>query len=60
MTPDPSQLPTAPVTGALDPYFTELAADEEPVTVGTLFLCIIILMIVAAFWVILYLQLVER
>lgn len=53
-------LPTAPATGAVDPYFTELAEGEEPVVVGTLFLSIVLLMIIAGFWVVIYTHLVGR
>ncbi|HET7470862.1 MAG TPA: hypothetical protein VFJ81_14360 [Gemmatimonadales bacterium] len=59
MTPDPRP-PTAPGTGTTRPELTELAPDEEPSTPGTLFLCIILLMIVVAFWAIIYLRLLHR
>ena len=52
--------PTAPATGADDPYFTEIAKGEEPVTTGTLFLTMIILMIIGAVWIVVYLRLLER
>lgn len=41
-------------TGSSDPRLTELAPEEEPVTTGTVFLTLIILMIIAAVWVIMY------
>jgi len=47
-------------TGSTDPRATELAPDEEPRTTGTLFLVMIILMIIAAVWVIMYLRLLDR
>ena len=52
--------PAAPATGAVDRAFTELAAGEEPVATGTLFLTVVILMIIAAFWAIIYLRLLDR
>ncbi|HET8622083.1 MAG TPA: hypothetical protein VFM14_00830 [Gemmatimonadales bacterium] len=42
------------------PERTELPPEEEPVTTGTLFLTIVILMVIAAVWAIMYWQLVER
>jgi hypothetical protein len=50
----------APATGTSDPRKTELAPDEEPVTTGTLFLTMIILMIIGAIWVIIYGRLIDR
>lgn len=52
--------PDAPATGAVDRAFTELAPGEEPVATGTLFLTVLILMIIAAFWAIMYIQLLDR
>jgi hypothetical protein len=52
--------PTAPGTGTARPELTELAPEEEPSTPGTLFLCVILLMIIAGFWVIIYLRLLHR
>ena len=56
----PEPLATAPATGSLDPYFTELEEGEEPVVVGTLFLSIILLMIIAGIWVVVYMLLIGR
>ncbi len=50
----------APAAGTTRPDPTELAPEEEPSTPGTLFLCLILLMIVAGFWVIIYVQLLGR
>ncbi|HEU4642986.1 MAG TPA: hypothetical protein VFS44_11075 [Gemmatimonadaceae bacterium] len=50
----------APATGSSSPERTELAPQEEPSTPGTLFLCVILLMIVAGFWVVVYLELLHR
>ena len=49
-----------PATGSADPDDTELLPGEEPKTTGTLFLVMIILMIIAAIWVILYIRLLDR
>lgn len=51
---------SAPATGSADLAETELTAEEEPVTTGTLFLTLIILMIIGAFWVVVYLRLIGR
>lgn len=42
------------------PQRTELPPEEEPVTTGTLFLTMVILMVIAAVWVIMYWHLVGR
>ena len=55
-----SNAPAAPATGSADRAFTELAPGEEPVATGTLFLTVIILMIIAAFWAIIYMRLIDR
>jgi hypothetical protein len=57
---DPADFPTAPATGAIDPAFTELRPGEEPVATGTLFLTTILLMIIAGFWIIIYMRLLDR
>jgi hypothetical protein len=49
-----------PATGSADPAKTELAPGEEPVTTGTLFLTMIILMIIGGVWVIIYWRLIDR
>lgn len=51
MNPDPPLRPSDP---------SEFSPEEEPSTPGTLFLCVILLMIVAGFWVIIYLRLLNR
>lgn len=58
----PEKEPTraAPATGSSDPAETQLAREEEPDTTGTLFLTIILLMIIAAFWAIIYVRLLDR
>jgi hypothetical protein len=52
--------PDAPATGTRLPEHSELAPDEEPSTPGTLFLSVILLMIIAGFWIIIYLRLLDR
>jgi hypothetical protein len=43
-----------------DPPTPNLAPEEEPVTTGTLFLTMIILMLIGAIWVIVYRMLLGR
>lgn len=47
-------------TGYVDEALTELKPGEEPVTTGTLFLVVILLMIIAAIWIIMYMRLLDR
>ena len=58
--PVPTPQRTAPATGTADPARTEMAPEEEPVTTGTLFLTMIMLMIIGAVWVIMYIMLLDR
>lgn len=51
---------SAPATGTDDYWKTELHPGEEPVVTGTLFSVMIILMIIAAVWIIMYLRLLDR
>lgn len=51
---------SAPATGTDDYWKTELHPGEEPVVTGTLFTVMIILMIIAAVWVIMYIRLLDR
>lgn len=68
MSRDPNEMPPLPslptpeasATGTTQPAQTELAPEEEPSTPGTLFLCVILLMIIAGFWVVIYLRLIGR
>jgi hypothetical protein len=46
--------------GPGDPPSPNLAPEDEPVTTGTLFLTMIILMVIAAVWVIMYRLLLGR
>lgn len=50
----------APATGTGDPAATELAEVEEPVTTGTLFLTLILLMLIFGFWAMMYGILLHR
>lgn len=47
-------------SGDVDEALTELKPGEEPVTTGTLFLVAILLMIIAAIWIIMYVRLLDR
>ena len=49
-----------PATGSSDSPSPNLAPEEEPVTTGTLFLTVVILMVIAAVWVIVYRLLLRR
>ena len=49
-----------PATGSDYPEASDLRPGEEPTTTGTLFAVMVILMIIAAVWVIIYLRLLER
>lgn len=49
-----------PATGSNDPGKTELSREEEPIATGTLFLSMIILLIIAGTWVIMYLRVLEQ
>lgn len=54
---DPLDRETAEATGSDEYWKTELFPGEEPVVTGTLFLVIVMMMIIAAVWVIVYVQL---
>ena len=43
-----------------DYWNTSLGPGDEPVVTGTLFFVIVILMVIAAVWVIMYLRLLDR
>ena len=58
--PAPTPATTAPATGSWEPLATELAPGEEPVVTGTLFLTMIMLMIIAGIWFIMYGRLLHR
>lgn len=49
-----------PATGSADPRATNVAEDEEPVTTGTLFLTLILLMLIFGFWGMMYGMLLGR
>jgi hypothetical protein len=49
-----------PATGSADPRDTELAPEEEPITTGTLFLTIVLLMIIGGIWIVAYGFLLNR
>lgn len=56
---DPQHI-TAPATGTPDPAQASIAPGEEPVATGTLFLMIVLLIIVAGIWTMLYFTLLSR
>ena len=51
---EPRGTTPSPGAGSSDPADTDLAPEDEPVTTGTFFLTLVILMIIAAVWVIMY------
>ena len=51
---------TAPATGTSEAAETEIPPGEEPVATGTLFLMIVLLIIVAGIWSMLYFTLLSR
>ena len=50
----------APATGSRSPRDTEIASEEEPVVTGALFLSMVLLMLIAGAWVVMFLELVDR
>jgi hypothetical protein len=55
-----SDRPAAPAAGTTDQRATELAPEEEPVTTGTLFLTMVVLMFIGAVWIVMYILLLRR
>ena len=51
---------TAPAPGPAEPAQTGIAPGEEPVATGTLFLMVILLMLIAGIWGIVYQMLLTR
>lgn len=49
-----------PATGSADPRATEVSRAEEPVTTGTLFLTLVLLMLIFGFWALMYTLLLDR
>jgi hypothetical protein len=52
--------PRAPSTGSTSPRETETTKEEEPVVTGALFLCMVMLVLIAGAWVVMFMTLVER
>ena len=50
----------APATGSPSPPDTEIAPEEEPVVTGALFLSMVMLMLIAGAWVVMFLTLLDR
>jgi hypothetical protein len=55
-----SEQKRVPASPYVEEALTELEPGEEPVTTGTLFFVLILLMIIVAVWVIMYLRLLDR
>lgn len=50
----------APATGSSRPSETEMTPEEEPVVTGALFLSMVMLMLIAGAWIVMFWRLVER
>jgi hypothetical protein len=50
----------APATGSTRPSETELVPAEEPIVTGTLFLSMVMLMLIAGAWIVMFWRLMER
>ena len=50
----------APATGSPSPRDTERTPAEEPVVTGALFLSMVMLMLIAGAWIVMFLKLVNR
>jgi hypothetical protein len=50
----------APVTGSASARDTEMSSEEEPVVIGALFLCIVMLILIGGAWVVMFNTLTER
>jgi hypothetical protein len=50
----------APATGSADPRATEIAPGEEPVVTGALFLSLVMLILIAGAWVVMFWRLIDR
>ena len=52
--------PRSPATGSTSHRETEIAPEEEPVVTGALFLSMVMLILIAGAWAVMFLTLVER
>jgi hypothetical protein len=50
----------APATGSAAPHETQIAREEEPVVTGALFLSMVMLILIAGAWAVMFFTLVER
>lgn len=50
----------APATGSSRPSDTEMTPEEEPVVTGALFLSMVMLMLIAGAWIVMFWRLIER
>lgn len=51
---------SAPATGTSDEEATHVQPVEEPNTAGTLFFTLFLLMVIFGFWVVMYIELLNR
>ena len=54
------EVATAPATGTHDQEATHVQPVEEPNTAGTLFFTLLLLMVIFGFWVVMYVELLNR
>jgi hypothetical protein len=50
----------APAPGSPSPQDTEITPEDEPVVTGTLFLSMVMLMLIAGAWIVMFRALVNR
>jgi hypothetical protein len=51
---------SATATGSTRPSDTDMTPEEEPVVTGALFLSMVMLMLIAGAWIVMFWRLVER
>jgi hypothetical protein len=49
-----------PATGSSSPRDTEIAPEQEPVVIGALFLCMVMLVLIAGAWAVMFHTLAGR
>lgn len=58
--PEPAAPKHPPATGTTDPEATHVQPIEEPNLTGTLFLTLLLLMGIFGFWILMYVELLNR
>lgn len=57
---EPERVERTPSTGTADPSRTEIQREQEPQLSGTLFLTVILLMLIFGFWMMMYIEMINR